>query len=300
MRFVKPALTIDQQIAFLRAKNLIIEDGDSARRHLTNIGLFRLKPYRKLFYRNGEKTFRPDVHFEDVHSLYRFDRTLRNICMAALERIEVSIRTVISNVMSEQYGPHWFLQKKVFVPDYYLQRYGSLLKNIDFCSGKKDPERGNPASRSYYVEYSDPPHPPSWVIIEVMTMTSFSKIYMNIRKTKYKKRISGNYGFDKDDFGTWYHAMSLMRNICAHHDRFWNRKLKARATNVARYTHDGVPLQTSYTNLCILWGFLKTIDPDATWNQTLYQHISSFEDVDIHAHMGFPLHWLEIPFWGLS
>ena len=300
MKFCKPALSIDNQIAFLKEKGLNIDDEDRAKRYLANIGLFRLKAYRQLFYLPETKQFRPEATFSDVLDLYIFDRKIRILTFDALERIEIAIRSAISNVMSEAYGPHWFLIKNVFHRSYYNEEYNNLISNMKNCTGKNGNGRGTPSCESYYRNHEDPELPPSWIVIEVLSMSTWSKVYQNIRKTKLKKKISDPFGFDKDDFGHWIHALSKIRNICAHHDRLWNRSLKPTAAKPAKYTHPGMPTNKPYTNFAMIYAFLKSFTHTTTWNEKLFNLMDSKEDIDVRALMGFPVEWYEFPFWQLA
>lgn len=297
--FAKPTLSVDRQLHFLKQKGLNIPDEERAKRYLIDIGLFRLKPYRKMFYAPGDKHFRPDVSFDDILSLYIFDRKLRVLAFDALERIEIAIRSVISNVMCDARGPHWFMDSSNFNPTFQGNNYNSFLGLVANCTGRADPDRRNPSCEQYYANFTDPDLPPSWVIIEVLSMSTWSKVYSGIRKTRYKKRISEYFDFNKDDFGNWIHALSIIRNICAHHDRLWNRIPKPIATSVEQYTHAGIPLNRSYTNFAMIFSFLCRLSSSPRWNEKLFDLV---EDaiIDIHVTMGFPVYWYEFDFWRLK
>lgn len=101
--FDKPAIHVVDQISLLKKKNLIVNDIDLTSHYLTTIGYYRLmiyfKPYLIKTY-NSEDGFKPNISFDDVLQLYIFDRELRLLVSDAIERIEVTFRTAISNTMS--------------------------------------------------------------------------------------------------------------------------------------------------------------------------------------------------------
>ena len=154
MHFSKPNLSVDDQISHLVAKNLDIPDPDRARRYLTNIGYYRLKAYAIPFYIPGTKSFQPDVRFDDILSLYIFDRKLRVLLLDALDRIEIAVRSVISNVMCEQEDPHWFLDQGNFGPKFIAPNNSHGLKKfhkeIENATHKKAPDRRNPSCKHHY------------------------------------------------------------------------------------------------------------------------------------------------------
>lgn len=301
MRYSKPSLSPEKQLAFLKRKGLAVDDDNRVLRYLANIGLFRLKPYREQYYRPGGDEFNPDVNFNDILRLYVFDRKLRVLCFDALERIEVATRSVISNVMSDYCGSHWYIDENNFVPQYRGDRHKSFLSLVAYCSGKDDVCRRNPSCHQYYTKYIDPELPPSWVVIEVLNMSQWSIVYSNIRKTKYKKKISDHFSFDHSDLGAWIHALSVIRNICAHHDILWNRPLQPIATSVEKYTHPGIPLIKPYTNFAMIFAFLCQFVNGSNWSEKLFNILDEHEStIDIPASMGFPVGWYELDFWRLN
>jgi len=55
--------------------------------------------------------FLPNTSLKLLYDLYEFDRRLRLLVIDAIERIEVSVRAVISNYMGPTYGSHWYLER---------------------------------------------------------------------------------------------------------------------------------------------------------------------------------------------
>jgi abortive infection bacteriophage resistance protein len=117
MVFNKPPLPIPEQIHHLRQKGLLLDNEQEASHYLTVIGYYRLMIYFKPFLLKSEtgiRQFKPNTQFSDLLNLYVFDRELRLLVTDALERIEVSFRTAISNAMSLKYGAHWYLCADLF------------------------------------------------------------------------------------------------------------------------------------------------------------------------------------------
>ena len=73
--------TLDEQIEILRSKNLIINNEDYAKSVLLRENYFFINGYRHLFMEpNNKKVFREGTTFEELYSLFLFDRTFRTIC----------------------------------------------------------------------------------------------------------------------------------------------------------------------------------------------------------------------------
>jgi len=187
----KPPYTNDELIAQLENRGLTVENPERAKRYLEFIGYYRLSAYF-LPYQSGKDKFKEGIKFNDILSLYVFDRKLKLILMDAIERIEVAIRSAITNYMSLfTNDPHWFLTDTHF--DNYspqkgksFQNYQGFLSSIDNSLGK---QRNATPIAHYRSKYSSPGYPPGWVIMEFLTLGQVSKIY-SILQIKYKKRIA--------------------------------------------------------------------------------------------------------------
>lgn len=302
MRYTKPALTLAEQVAYLRDKNLVIPDEKRATRYLATIGLFRLKSYAPPFFENGTSEFRAGTTFEDLLALYVFDRKLRLLALDALDRIEIAVRSAISNVMSEQAGPHWFLECTNFSNNFVSRKgrdgktaYEHLVQTIRHAT-RQDPKTGHPDCQKYHANFCEPDVPPSWIVAEVLTMGTWSKLYPAIGEKRYRRQIAKRFGFRHDDLAGWIHELTNLRNHCAHHQRVWNRTLAPRAKNVANYTHKGIKPHTPYAKFAMIYAFLCSFTHDSGWNQKFYELVGECP-VDIYAVSKFPRRWETEKFW---
>lgn len=80
-------MSVGQQIEKLKSQNLIIPDEEYAKDSLKLYGYSSLiKGYRDPYIVNSNdgKIYRSGVTFEQICSLYLFDKTLRNAVMASM------------------------------------------------------------------------------------------------------------------------------------------------------------------------------------------------------------------------
>jgi abortive infection bacteriophage resistance protein len=104
----KPPLSIADQIALLRRRGLVIADTAVAEHWLEHTNYYRLRGYWLPFEdtpAGGEHKFRQGTTFEDVTSLYVFDRHLRLLVLDLIERIEVSVRTQWAHQLGMRHVP---------------------------------------------------------------------------------------------------------------------------------------------------------------------------------------------------
>ncbi len=125
-----------EDISFLINKlqecGLIIKDYKVAENALTFIGYYRLRGYFYPFYIMDDqripqpiepKNFVAGTTLEDVIQLYEFDRKLRLIILEQIQKVEIGLRTCLSEHMSGKYGAHWFMNLSVLSNDYHYENF---------------------------------------------------------------------------------------------------------------------------------------------------------------------------------
>lgn len=101
--------TAEQQIEKLKSQNLIIPDENHARLSLQSFGYTNLiKGYREPYIvnSNGKITYRSGVSFEQICSLYIFDKNLRNAVMASMQDLEERVKEAAADVVAKSFGTH--------------------------------------------------------------------------------------------------------------------------------------------------------------------------------------------------
>lgn len=295
MVFNKPPLSIPEQIHHLRQKGLLLDNEQEASHYLTVIGYYRLMIYFKPFLINSEagiRQFKPNTRFSDLLNLYVFDRELRLLVTDALERIEVSFRTAISNAMSLKYGAHWYLCADLFSSieqhHMFLEEVKSHLKRSheDFI-------------KTYYAKYHQPEHPPSWMVMECISFGTVSKLYANIKDRTVRKEIGDTLGQYSEIIKSWMRSLTYTRNLCAHHSRLWNRffvnKPKVPEIRVP-FDHNESPF---YLQAYIIHSLLKNSAPDNHWREKLLHLFKNNPSIPF-INMGFSEDWEQDGLWVLE
>jgi len=115
-KYLKPPLTLEDQINLLESRGLIINDPIFAKHILSNISYYRLSSYFYNFWedKSGHKFFESSK-FESIVNIYNFDSELRTICFKVIEAIEVSVRAKLSVFLSHNYGPYWFDNENITI-----------------------------------------------------------------------------------------------------------------------------------------------------------------------------------------
>lgn len=313
-RPLKPYKTYEEQIELLRQRGLIINDSDFAAKWLQEVGYYRLSLYTHHFRitdsnGNRKNRFHANISFEEIVSLYVFDRGLRTRVFSGLEKIEVSLRARMGYMLGG-YGPDVHMKPEYFrSPEKHARLLKTFQKRIDRALGGNDE-----VARHHEAQYGG--RLPFWVLTDLLDFSDLSKMYAqlhsleqrNLARTfdikdpprKRKTRTSNLEG--------WLHQLSLVRNFTAHHARLWDRKFGAKgvtdAQGVKGYFQDfGTPAQSKdmYGVLTIMAFLLASVEDSTGWAQDITQYIgSSFPQIPSKSplDMGFPRNWETLHPWG--
>ena len=297
--FAKPALTFAQQIAKLQGEGMVIADPTLAQHCLQHISYYRLSAYWLYFeHPKGQAgpRFQPGTTFEEVVALYEFDRALRLLVLDAVERIEVAVRGSWAYQLAMKNGPHGYLR-------------AGLYSNKGKLNAKKG-ELTAQVNRSkdtfiihYKTKYSGPKHPPVCMACELMSFGLLSSLYGLLKEPKDRNSIADPFGLDEVIFGPAVQNISTVRNICAHHGRLWNQRMKATlklpkknppelANALNRAANDRL-----YNTLAFVKYLLDRCDPANTWGQRLIAHMATLAP-GREADMGCPPDWQDYKLWG--
>ncbi len=223
--FSKPAKSIDEQIALLQSRGLVVSNEAFAQHVLSNISYYRLAGYWWPMQADKElHIFKPGSRFEDAVSLYNFDKELRIMLFDAIEVIEISLRTKLIYHLSHEKDPWWFQDTSLFTDvRAHIQTLAHLEEEIE-------------RSKDTFIKEHKRRHkddgrfPPAWKSLEVTSFGALSRIYGNLKPgVRSKDTIAIEFGTVNHTYlPSWLQSIVQIRNICAHHSRLWNKNLPGR------------------------------------------------------------------------
>lgn len=285
MKYLKLPKTFDEQIKLIENRGLIINDKEKLKKYLINISYFHLSAYFKSF--QCDDKFKDGTTFDDVINLYEFDKKLRLLLLDVLERIEKSFKcSVIYNLAVNHNNSHWYLDHDLYCSQEDFDNFiEPLLKNIE--SSKEV------GIRHYYRKYTEPKYPPSWVALEVLTFGECVKLCRQLKKAE-QNIFSRPFDIDKKFLISWMHGLSVVRNICAHHSRLWNKnialELKLNHRVYGEFFNSNASTRL-YNYLVVIQIMMCKINPTSSWLERLNNLIS--EHQPYLSSMGFPQDWEE-------
>lgn len=294
--FAKPYSSPEQIVQVLKSRGMLIKDEHRVENYLMNIGYHRLSAYIYPFYKSpkSELVLKEGTTFEQVLTLYRFDKKLRILLFNEIEKIEVAIRSVLANVGCQELGDKFWITK----PEYFANadKFNQTLAIIDkeLASSKEDYIED---FRQNFIE----DYPPAWMITEVLSFGNLNYIYSNIASNQLMKRIAGYFGLKPQVFVSWLTVLANLRNMCCHHARVWNRDFmlnpaEPKKTKNAWIDTSKADKKRIYYRLCIIRYFLSSVSPNNNFNEKLSELLTDFPSIDIAA-MGFDCDWKNTSLW---
>ena len=279
---LKDFKSLDEQIDLLEKRGLIIYNKDKAKRFLSNTNYYRFSGYYKPFYIKDTEKFRKKTTFYDIYNLNNFDRELRNLVFSLTAQVEIKFKTRIAYYISENYGNQGHLEKQLFKNeiDYYMlmgQLGGELKKSKeDFIDHHNKIYSGNI---------------PTWVIIEILSFGAISKLYKNLLITHKKGIIKNKTIYNYEFIESWLQTITILRNMCAHHSRLYNRSLNR--PKIPRQLK-GQYIQGKENKLFVQLLILRElIDDEDEWIDFVRNLDILFDKYKFQREfeMGFPYNW---------
>lgn len=295
MRYTKHYSSPTELLAILQDRGLDCSDIDDAESVLRSVGYYRLSGYLYPFLKvpKSEHRYKSGSTLGSAISLYEFDREFRQLVFDQIERIEVAVRSTITNIVcAETDDVFWMTNPSRFAR---ADKFCKTLALID-----KEIQTSREDFIVHFKQSYDDPYPPSWMIAEIIPLGTLTRLYENIASNQIRKKVARYFGLTVPVFVSWMTIVTLTRNSCCHHARLWNRSLSLRALTMTRplrpWVDNNVQQGRVFFTLCILKHFVDIIRPNNTFKQRLVALLSKYPMVDTSA-MGFVRDWQSQLLW---
>jgi abortive infection bacteriophage resistance protein len=309
----KPWICIKDQIKILQNRGMSITDPDKAERYLRNINYYRLSGYWHAFRKSENRVFSEQfvdgTCFSNIVDLYYFDKRLRLTLLDAIERIEIAIRTNLCHLLGE-YDPIAHLDTKYLNSVYANQILKSGKTRYQEWQQNHTKQINRRKTRSTFIQHNIKKYGDElsvWVACEAWDFGLLSHMFKML-KPEDKTKISLSYNIASGVvLESWIHTINDIRNICSHHDRLWNNKMKIRPKyhpllshlHQFKDNHDEFNFYLSrvFTVIIIINEFIKAINPTSKWVARINSLINDFPSHDNGRvnliEMGVPDNWQE-------
>ena len=274
-----------------------IPDRDAAERCLNHIGFYRLRPYWSALesadMADSGRRFRPGTSFNGVMARYMFDQRLRALLLEAFSYIEISVKSQwayhLTNVFG--YGNFAHQNSKLFKANYHSGNLKELQRSY------------NQITHNSTVNFNNLT---VWDLMSSMSFGQLSKWYSNLTDRALRRAIARVYGVDESILAPALYHFSKVRNICAHHERLWDRRISSGfriPKNLSGSMTDPIIFNTKepgkvYNTLVMTAYLMGTITPNGDWTKRFldFRTTNSHRDIS-DGEMGFPPNWRDLEPW---
>ena len=226
----KFATNIDEQIAKLIERGMVIKDTEKAKENLLDIGYFRLGfywfPFEKLYPRKRDRDhqFKEDTKIDYAIQLYYFDFDLRNSFLRYISRVEINFRTKLIYMVSNRYkeDPFWYINSD------YVNK--SFLNSKAFQDAIHDANT-EPVVKQDLDKYARR-YAPAWKVLEYFSFGVVISLFENLKDGGLKHSISMTYGMGAStQFSNYMNSIRRLRNFCAHGKVLYDTNLPVAISN---------------------------------------------------------------------
>ena len=273
---------------------MLFADLGMASQFLSNVGFYRLRGYLEPFVDHSagsnSRSFLPNTSFENVIERYDFDGKLRILLLEAFNHIEVSIRTqwTYHLAYTQQGGERSHLAPQLFSQDYY-GNLATLYRDYQ--------QHG---IRTHHYQFSDCP---TWVVAEVMSFGLLSRWYGDTNKP-VRQLVARHYQINERILRTLLRHLAPIRNICAHHERLWDREFITKLTvpkSMGTFKNPSsffnrLSNVNLYNTLVMMAYLARVITGSNEWPLRLVGLIDQYKNMPL-GRMGFIPGWKDLEIW---
>lgn len=249
---MKEFKSFDDQLTILRKRGMIIPEGREPKRFLEQENYYNvINGYKSLFLCKDEydniilpEKYLPNTNFDELKSLFLFDRELRFLFLKYLLIFENSFKTVMAHEFSKKYTKG---NSYLDITNYRLDEPKVVLSQITILMKVIHDNLGKEGAIKHYIETHGTV--PLWVLVNYLTIGNLSYLYSALKESEkntiakyYSYKYSEQYepsNFLKitaEDISAALKIFNLIRNQCAHDERLFNTDYKnMRVKNITKY-----------------------------------------------------------------
>ncbi len=296
METSKPVLSFEDLIEKIKEKKISVNNIGKTKEILERINYQRLLVYRLHFKKSNRDE---EIEFNDIYRLYLFDKELKTLFYPILESIEFTLRAKIAYHLGITLGVHCHLNLDNFKQ---TKQHKNLLDIL-----KKKIDNKN-YSRHQIIKYHQEKYTddiPIYKIVEILTLGQLSKLFSNIKSKEIQSEILKNFKrrehkLNIKTLSSWFKTITDVRNICAHHELFWNRKYEPVGIRNKAWK-DSIFFRNKDREVYSIFAIFlicKILILDKKSYQVFISSfnnlIQNYSDIIQLSDLGFPENWFEI------
>lgn len=229
--FVKEFKTIDEQIALLKSRGLIIPDENKAYLYLLTNNYYNIiNGYSKYFPQDNQENYIAGTTFDEVWYLYIFDKELKKAFFEAILDAEAHLKAIFAYRFAELFPvPEYaYLHTDCYSQSQILSVGDVISKLSKLITARK--KKNDTAIFHYFKKYENVP---IWVLVNYMDFGTLRNMFSIVQDdvqnavaldmcnfiNDNKSLDLSNQNFDPKTMISFLENINDVRNICAHNNR---------------------------------------------------------------------------------
>lgn len=302
--YTKQFRTFGDQVDLLVSRGLSVADKAAACDFLASTNYYRFTGYAIPFLLDDNRErFRPGTTFEQVCGMMAFDERLRDIVTRALRAVEVDFRTTVAHEHARAYGATGYQDGANFGN---RQAHEGLLEKIrDDITNSKE-KCVDHFKRKYGGSV------PVWAAVEIVSFGKVSRMYKAMKDCD-KIRVAKRYFLNSKDLSSYIQHLSVVRNVCAHHARLWDRNFSLDILGhygfkpVSEWAREGISASDTrflFHTLALIHRMARPVPESCfnrgKWKDEIIELLRAQQQTphcDTFRIMGIPENWIDGFWW---
>lgn len=310
---MKEFKTYQEQIEILKSRGIVISNEEFALEKLQEDNYYNIiNGYKDLFIDSNQ--YIQGTTFEEIYSLFEFDRNLKSILLKNILIVENILRTLIAYNFSLKYGNDNYLKIDNFETlknsgckkekcQERIEQIQKLICNmqLDIANNIKK----KPYINHYILNYG---FVPLWVLVNAISLGRLSQFY-SLMDQSVRINVSKKWNVKENELNQFIKNLSYFRNLCAHDERVYSATINQPIPdtiyhyklNLKKKDNNFIQGKRDLFSLVIS---LKMLLPNDKFNtmcnqiegrmKSLEKKIFVINPQKIFDKMGFPLNWIQI------
>ncbi|MGL4745525.1 MAG: Abi family protein [Dermatophilaceae bacterium] len=290
--------TYAEQVELLRARGMDVGEAGAASELLRRVNYYRLSgywyPFRRLGAKPGRRQddFYPSTTLADVESLYLFDTRLRAATFTAIAPIELRLRALLGHGLGE------VDECAHLRPEFLSPR----AQSKDYTTWRESYQRQLGDSREDFVEHHRHAYAgilPVWAAVEILHWGGLVRLF-GFAPRSVQDEVADAFGLRAPQLESWMKSLNVVRNVCAHHGRLFNRvyALMPKLPSAGRYPELDSPgvFTRTFGQLTLAQFLLRRSGERTALLPAVLRSYPSIPAVPV-THLGAPTDWADHDLW---
>ena len=294
--YPKPYLSVEQLVRKLIDLGMTIQSRSEAEETFNTIGYYRLIGYCRHRFDKSANRYIDGTNLNDILKLYYFDTELAHLLFEYISQIEIALRVRFVNAFQPNQDALALVDPSFFKDKALYWKNQSVVAN--------EIARSN----DIFIKHNYDNHDgaiPLWATVEIMSLGTLSKLIKNlntggndvfsnlVRRYRYTNASGRQITPSRDMFTSWLQAVSVIRNICAHNSRVYNRAVNTTPQLISSDRIDPMPQYGGLYQIMLAMKYLRPTDRSwmtfAASFSTLLEKYTGIYDL---SRMNFPEDWV--------